>query len=96
MTQTDKLETAEKPILEWCREQVKDYTHPIISIVNLDSFKDGVFFLALIHKLDNSVFDWHDFDKSDPKRNLEAAFNIADKYLNIPNVLLPEMVIAGR
>jgi hypothetical protein len=57
-----------------------------ISINNWDCFKDGVVLIHLIHCCDSSAIDLEIFDTSDPLRTLEAAFDIAESKLGIPNL----------
>jgi len=52
-----------------------------------DSWTSGLAFCALIHKHRPDLLDFESLDPKDQKGNLEKAFGIADKELDIPELL---------
>lgn len=56
----------------------------------LFSFKDGLAFCALIHRHRPELIDYHKLSKDNPLQNLNTAFDVAEKYLDIPRMLDPE------
>lgn len=54
------------------------------------SWKDGLAFCALIHRHRPELIDYSKLHKGDPLHNLNLAFDIAEKYLDIPRMLDPE------
>lgn len=56
----------------------------------LISFKDGLAFCALIHRHRPDLIDYHKLSKDNPLQNLNTAFDVAEKYLDIPRMLDPE------
>lgn len=51
------------------------------------SWKDGLAFCALIHRHRPDLLDYHKLNKDHPLENLNLAFDIAEKHLNIPRML---------
>ena len=59
------------------------------------SWHDGLAFCALIHKHRPDLIDFDSLSKANPEANLELAFSVAVKHLNIPRVLdVEDMPIA--
>lgn len=54
------------------------------------SFKDGLAFCALIHRHRPDLIDYNKLSKDNPLQNLNTAFDVAEKYLDIPRMLDPE------
>lgn len=54
------------------------------------SWKDGLAFCALIHRHRPELIDYSKLHRGDPLHNLNLAFDIAEKYLDIPRMLDPE------
>ncbi|OWK09876.1 ACTN1, partial [Cervus elaphus hippelaphus] len=53
----------------------------------LGSWKDGLGFCALIHRHRPELIDYGKLRKDDPLTNLNTAFDVAEKYLDIPKML---------
>ncbi|KAF4523344.1 hypothetical protein B566_EDAN005498 [Ephemera danica] len=56
-------------------------------------FKDGLAFCALIHRHRPDLIDYHKLSKDNPLENLNTAFDVAEKYLDIPRMLDPDDLI---
>lgn len=56
----------------------------------LCSFKDGLAFCALIHRHRPDLIDYNKLSKDNPLENLNTAFDVAEKYLDIPRMLDPD------
>ncbi|MCJ8750392.1 hypothetical protein PDJAM_G00263940 [Pangasius djambal] len=50
-------------------------------------WKDGLGFCALIHRHRPELIDYGKLRKDDPMTNLNTAFDVAEKYLDIPKML---------
>jgi len=73
----------------WSRRAVEGY--PGVSIVNMSSsWRDGKAFCALIHRYRPTLIDWEIVENNDVKRNCALAFSIAEKELDIPQLLDPQ------
>ncbi|WUR02827.1 alpha-actinin-like protein 1 (AIN1) [Vairimorpha necatrix] len=74
-------------LLRWCREATKDYKN--VNIIDLSrSWQDGLGFNALIHKFrPDLVPNYEELRKEDIYNNLEQAFDIAERKLQIPKLL---------
>jgi len=70
--------------------------------VNVDSFKtsfkDGLAFLAMVHRFnpDKSGVKYDDYNKEDPRKNLSVAFDLAEKELGVPKLLDVDEVMDGK
>lgn len=60
------------------------------------SFKDGLAFCALIHRHRPDLIDYNKLSKDNPLQNLNTAFDVAEKYLDIPRMLDPEGTLYHR
>lgn len=52
--------------------------------------QDGLAFCALIHRHRPDLIDYGRLSKDNPLENLNTAFDVAEKYLDIPRMLDPE------
>lgn len=52
--------------------------------------QDGLAFCALIHRHRPDLIDYGKLSKDNPMENLNTAFDVAEKYLDIPRMLDPE------
>lgn len=52
--------------------------------------QDGLAFCALIHRHRPDLIDYARLSKDNPLENLNTAFDVAEKYLDIPRMLDPE------
>uniref|UniRef100_A0A8C9EIF6 Actinin alpha 1 n=1 Tax=Pavo cristatus TaxID=9049 RepID=A0A8C9EIF6_PAVCR len=57
------------------------------------SWKDGLGFCALIHRHRPELIDYGKLRKDDPLTNLNTAFDVAEKYLDIPKMLDAEDIV---
>ncbi|KAL5968598.1 Alpha-actinin sarcomeric [Taenia solium] len=63
-----------------------------MSLLNL-SWKDGLAFCALIHRHRPELIDYAKLSKENPIQNLNYAFDVAEKYLDIPKMLDAEDMV---
>uniref|UniRef100_A0A8C0FVV9 Calponin-homology (CH) domain-containing protein n=1 Tax=Bubo bubo TaxID=30461 RepID=A0A8C0FVV9_BUBBB len=57
------------------------------------SWKDGLAFNALIHRHRPELIEYNNLRKDDPVTNLNNAFEVAEKYLDIPKMLDAEDIV---
>ncbi|RZF39134.1 hypothetical protein LSTR_LSTR005762 [Laodelphax striatellus] len=84
--------TAKEGLLLWCQRKTAPYKNVNVQNFHL-SFKDGLAFCALIHRHRPDLIDYHKLSKDNPLQNLNTAFDVAEKYLDIPRMLDPEDLI---
>ncbi|KAJ1975033.1 alpha-actinin [Dimargaris cristalligena] len=78
--------TAKEGLLLWCQRQTAPY--PEVNVQDFTySWQDGLAFCALIHRHRPDLFDFYELDMSDRHRNTAFAFEVAEKFLNIPKLL---------
>uniref|UniRef100_A0AC34F397 Calponin-homology (CH) domain-containing protein n=1 Tax=Panagrolaimus sp. ES5 TaxID=591445 RepID=A0AC34F397_9BILA len=83
--------SARDGLLLWCQRKTAPYDNVNVQNFNT-SWKDGLAFCALIHRHRPELLDYSKLSKSDPIHNLNLAFDIAEKHLDIPKMLDAEDV----
>ncbi|XP_039501309.1 alpha-actinin, sarcomeric-like [Drosophila santomea] len=81
--------TAKEGLLLWCQRKTAPYKNVNVQNFHL-SFKDGLAFCALIHRHRPDLIDYAKLSKDNPLENLNTAFDVAEKYLDIPRMLDPD------
>lgn len=84
--------TAKEGLLLWCQRKTAPYKNVNVQNFHL-SFKDGLAFCALIHRHRPELIDYNNLSKDNPLENLNTAFDIAEKHLDIPRMLDPEDMV---
>ncbi|CAH2041336.1 unnamed protein product, partial [Iphiclides podalirius] len=84
--------TAKEGLLLWCQRKTAPYKNVNVQNFHL-SFKDGLAFCALIHRHRPDLIDYSKLSKDNPMENLNTAFDVAEKYLDIPRMLDPDDLI---
>jgi len=78
--------TAKEGLLLWCQKKTAGYRD--VKVENFtSSWVNGLAFCALIHRHRPDLLDYDPLDKNDAAKNLELAFDIAEKQLGIPRLL---------
>jgi actinin alpha len=78
--------SAKEGLLLWVQQKTKGYNG--VDVKNFtESFSDGLAFCALIHKFRPDLLDYDQLSKGDADKNLELAFDIAERELQIPRLL---------
>ncbi|CAF1180208.1 unnamed protein product [Adineta ricciae] len=84
--------SAKEGLLLWCQRKTAPYKN--VNVQNFHtSFKDGLAFCALIHRHRPDLLDYSKLTKDDPLTNLNLAFDIAEKHLDIPKMLDAEDMV---
>lgn len=84
--------TAKEGLLLWCQRKTAPYKNVNVQNFHM-SWKDGLAFCALIHRHRPELIDYHKLSKDNPIENLNTAFDIAEKYLDIPRMLDAEDMV---
>ncbi|CAN0246278.1 unnamed protein product [Lampetra fluviatilis] len=84
--------SAKEGLLLWCQRKTAPYKNVNVQNFHL-SWKDGLAFCALIHRHRPELIDFAKLRKDDPMTNLNTAFEVADKYLDIPKMLDAEDIV---
>jgi len=88
----------EEGLLRWVREQTTGYEGVNVSDFRY-GFQDGLALAALINKFDPSLLDYSAAKKDGSveakKANLELAFSVAEKHMNIPKLLDASDLLEG-
>lgn len=78
--------TAKEGLLLWCQRKTAPYKN--VNVQNFhSSWKDGLAFCALIHRHRPDLIDYSSLSRTDPIKNLNLAFDVAEQHLNIPKML---------
>jgi len=84
--------TAKEGLLLWCQRKTAPYKNVNVQNFHM-SFKDGLAFCALIHRHRPELLDYSKLSKDNPLYNLNLAFDVAEKYLDIPRMLDAEDMV---
>jgi len=84
--------TAKEGLLLWCQRKTAPYKNVNVQNFHL-SFRDGLAFCALIHRHRPDLLEYYNLGKDNPLENLNLAFDIAEKYLDIPRMLDAEDMV---
>ncbi|KAL5269854.1 hypothetical protein ACHWQZ_G003356 [Mnemiopsis leidyi] len=78
--------SAKEGLLLWCQKKTAPYKN--VNVTNFHtSFKDGLAFCALIHRHRPDLIDYNHLRKENAVYNLQYAFEVAEKELDIPIML---------
>ncbi|KAI7804493.1 alpha-actinin-2b isoform X1 [Triplophysa rosa] len=84
--------SAKEGLLLWCQRKTAPYRN--VNIQNFHvSWKDGLALCALIHRHRPDLIDYAKLNKDDPLGNLNLAFDVAEKHLDIPKMLDAEDIL---
>ncbi|KAK2508244.1 hypothetical protein MC885_018053 [Smutsia gigantea] len=84
--------SAKEGLLLWCQRKTAPYRK--VSVQNFHtSWKNGLALCALIHRHRPDLIDYAKLRKDDPIGNLNTAFKVAEKYLDIPKMLDAEDIV---
>lgn len=78
--------SAKEGLLLWCQRKTAPYKNVNVHNFHM-SFKDGLAFCALIHRHRPDLLDYDSLKKGNDMYNLNLAFEIAEKHLDIPKML---------
>ncbi|NP_001032662.2 alpha-actinin-2b [Danio rerio] len=85
--------SAKEGLLLWCQRKTAPYRN--VNVQNFHvSWKDGLALCALIHRHRPDLIDYAKLNKDDPLGNLNLAFDIAEKHLDIPKMLDAEDILS--
>ncbi|KAL5463195.1 hypothetical protein EMCRGX_G032073 [Ephydatia muelleri] len=78
--------SAKEGLLLWCQRKTAPYKNCNVQNFHI-SFKDGLAFCALIHRHRPDLIDYDSLKKGNDLYNLNLAFEVAEKHLDIPKML---------
>ncbi|XP_067939162.1 alpha-actinin-like isoform X1 [Watersipora subatra] len=84
--------TAKEGLLLWCQRKTAPYKNVNVQNFHI-SWKDGLAFCALIHRHRPELIDYHKLSRDNPMENLNTAFDVAEKHLDIPRMLDAEDMV---
>lgn len=82
-----------RALLSWVQQRTRKYGVAVQDFAG--SWRSGLAFLAIIKAIDSSLVDMKKALERSPRDNLEDAFSIAKRSLNIPRLLEPEDVMVA-
>ncbi|XP_064403007.1 alpha-actinin-1-like [Halichondria panicea] len=85
--------SAKEGLLLWCQRKTAPYKNVNVNNFHI-SFKDGLAFCALIHRHRPDLIDYDSLKKGNDMDNLNLAFEVAEKHLDIPKMLDAEDIVA--
>jgi len=85
--------SAKEGLLLWCQKKTKPYNNVNVHNFHM-SFQDGLAFCALIHAHRPDLIPYDTLSKANKKENLQLAFEVAEKHLDIPQILDPEDIVS--
>ncbi|KAF8783432.1 Dystonin like protein [Argiope bruennichi] len=89
--QTDERITAKEALLRWAQRTTDKY--PGVRVGDFtSSWRDGLAFNAIIHRNRPDLIDYRSCLKRTARDNLDSAFTIAERELNVTKLLDPEDV----
>ncbi|KAG2377411.1 hypothetical protein C9374_009322 [Naegleria lovaniensis] len=80
-------QTKVNALLYWAQNATKNYDNVDIKSFSSPSFADGLAWCAIIHHFRPDLIDYASLSRSDPKKNLELAFRVAEKELGCTQYL---------
>jgi len=84
--------SAKEGLLLWCRRKTEPYDNVDVKDFTM-SWQDGLAFCALIHRHRPDLIDYHKLSSEDKLGNLNLAFDVAQKHLDIPRLLDAEDIV---
>ncbi|KAM6389920.1 LOW QUALITY PROTEIN: alpha-actinin-4-like, partial [Rhynochetos jubatus] len=84
--------SAKEGLLLWCQRKTAPYKNVNVQNFHI-SWKDGLAFNALIHRHRPELIEYDKLRKDDPVTNLNNAFEVAERYLDIPKMLDAEDIV---
>ncbi|XP_035287773.1 alpha-actinin-3-like isoform X2 [Anguilla anguilla] len=84
--------SAKDGLLLWCQRKTAPYRNVNVQNFHI-SWKDGLALCALIHRHRPDLIDYKKLRKDDPIGNLNTAFEVAEKFLDIPRMLDAEDIV---
>ncbi|XP_071219384.1 alpha-actinin-3-like isoform X4 [Salvelinus alpinus] len=84
--------SAKEGLLLWCQRKTAPYRNVNVQNFHI-SWKDGLALCALIHRHRPDLSDYSKLRKDDPMGNLNTAFEVTEKYLDIPKMLDAEDIV---
>ncbi|TGZ68819.1 hypothetical protein CRM22_004078 [Opisthorchis felineus] len=83
---------AKEGLLLWCQRKTSPYKNVNVQNFHM-SWKDGLAFCALIHRHRPDLIDYAKLSRDNPIQNLNYAFDVAEKHLDIPRMLDAEDMV---